>query len=250
MKNTVIIKGNRYGISIVLNDNIPFDALLLELESKLEAAEEFFDCEKQLAVSFEGRELSNEELDMILSIIQNNSKLNISYVMDENSELETTFFDIIQTAKEEEANQDTKESDKETLDETAGKKVSLQENTDESSGLFYKGTLHSGQIFEAKQSVIIVGDVCAGATVIAGGNVVVIGAIKGSVNAGCNGDKNAFIMGLSMDPSSLEIDGIAAKETTLKRAAKNRKESLIAIVIDKQISIDPISKSAIHDFCF
>ena len=99
MKNTVIIKGNRYGISIVLDKETEFSKLLENLALKLENAEEFFDCERQLAVTFEGRNLSNEELDQVLSVIKDNSRLNIQYVMDENSDLEATFFDIIQTAK-------------------------------------------------------------------------------------------------------------------------------------------------------
>ena len=100
MKNTVIIKGNRYGISIVLDKDIAFSQLLTDLEDRLEGAEEFFDSDKQLAVAFEGRQLSNEELDQVLSVIKGCSRLNIQYVMEENSDLETTFFDIIQTAKE------------------------------------------------------------------------------------------------------------------------------------------------------
>ena len=94
MRNTVIIKGNRYGISIVLDKETEFSKLLEDLALKLENAEEFFDCEKQLAVTFEGRSLSNEELDQVLSVIENNSRLNIQYVMDENSDLEATFFDL------------------------------------------------------------------------------------------------------------------------------------------------------------
>ncbi len=243
MKNEVIIKGNRYGITIVMNENIPFEQLLSELEHKLEAAEQFFDCEKQLAISFEGRSLSNEELDEILTVIETCSKLNISYILDENSDLEATFYDIIQTAQEE----DTKKTN---MNPPATSEIShdMHMGTNQSSGLFYKGTLYTGETFETKDSVVILGDVNAGATVISNGNIVVIGDLKGVAKAGCTGDKNAFVMALVMEPEGIEIDGIVAKEHALKKAGRNKKESMIAIVIDKQISIDPISKSAIHDF--
>ena len=99
MKNTVIIKGNKYGITIVLDKEIEFSQLSKDLSIKLENAEEFFDSDKQLAVTFQGRELSNEEMDELLHVITTNSKLNIQYVMDHNNDVEATFFDIIQTAK-------------------------------------------------------------------------------------------------------------------------------------------------------
>lgn len=245
MKNTVIIKGNRYGISIILNEEMSFEDLLTELGNKLSAADEFFDCDKQLVVSFEGRSLSNEELDQILTVIDTKTKLNISYILDQNSDLETTFYDIIQAA-ENPGNDEVKNAESvEKQDDTK-----IPEQTDEGSGLFYKGTLHAGQIFETRESVIVIGDVKEGATVVAGGNIVIIGRLKGTAKAGCKGDKNAFVMALSMEPQSIEIDGVIAKESAIKRASRNRKDSMIAILIDQNISIDPISKSAINDFHF
>lgn len=258
MKNTVIIKGNRYGISIVLDKEIEFSKLLEDLALKLENAEEFFDCEKQLAVTFEGRNLSNEELDQLLSVIKHNSKLNIQYVMDENSDLEATFFDIIQTAKAAEPEEKNTEpelieitaipdviSDTPTLDSTQTTSPK-QENT----GMFYKGTLRSGQTLETKDSLVIIGDVNPGATVIAGGNIVIIGALKGSVTAGSNGNTNAFVMALSMEPIQIQIADIIARSSDTKKFSKSKSESMIASIVDNQICIDPISKTAIQDIHF
>lgn len=258
MKNTVIIKGNRYGISIVLDKEIEFSKLLEDLALKLENAEEFFDCEKQLAVTFEGRNLSNEELDQLLSVIKHNSKLNIQYVMDENSDLEATFFDIIQTAKAAEPEEKNTEpelieitaipdviSDTSTLDSTPTTSPK-QENT----GMFYKGTLRSGQTLETKDSLVIIGDVNPGATVIAGGNIVIIGALKGSVTAGSNGNTNAFVMALSMEPIQIQIADIIARSSDTKKFSKSKSESMIASIVDNQICIDPISKTAIQDIHF
>lgn len=243
MKNTVIIKGNRYGISIILNEEMSFEELLTELGNKLSASEEFFDCDKQLVVSFEGRSLSNEELDQILSVIDTKTKLKISYIMDQNSDLETTFYDIIQAAE----NPEDKEKTEDLEIVTDAK---LSEEPEKSCGLFYKGTLQPGQCFETEESVIVIGDVKKGAKIHAGGNIVIIGSLKGSAIAGCRGDKNAFVMALSMEPQGIEINGIPAKETMIKKASRNKKESMIAILIDDNISIDPISKSAINDFHF
>ena len=255
MKNSVIIKGNRYGISIVLDPEIDFSTLLEDLKNRLEQAERFFDSDKQLAVNFEGRTLSNDELEQILTIIENNSKLNIQYVMDGNSELETTFFDIIQTAKTEEA---ADESPIEPVEiagilEAEQKEPPVMHEPRASSGhngLFYKGTLRSGQTLEAKESLVIIGDVNPGATVIAGGNIVILGTLKGSVVAGSNGNPHAFVMALSMNPIQIQIADVIARNSDNRQLKKQKKEAMIATIVNEQICIESVSKTAIQDINF
>lgn len=255
MKNTVIIKGNRYGISIVLDKDIPFSQLLEDLEARLEGAEEFFDSDKQLAVTFEGRELSNEELDEVLSVIQGCSRLNIQYVMDENSDLETTFFDIIQTAKTADEDIDiTEESepvevsgilstihDMEVQEQANDTVYGLsQAATSGKDGLFYKGTLRSGQTLESQESIVIIGDVNPGASVIAAGNIVVIGALKGSATAGTNNNPDAFVMALVMDPIQIQIADVIARSSDTKGHFKKKHEPMIATIQNHQICIEPV----------
>lgn len=258
MKNTVIIKGNRYGISIVLDKDIPFPQLLADLEARLEGAEEFFDSDKQLAVTFEGRELSNDELDDVLSVIQGCSRLNIQYVMDENSDLETTFFDIIQTAKTTEEGADTKDiqeqsepvevsgilstiHDMEMQEQVTDTVYGLSQTTNSGKdGLFYRGTLRSGQTLESQASIVIIGDVNAGASVIAAGNIIVIGALKGSVTAGVNNNQDAFVMALVMDPIQIQIADVIARSPDTKSHFKKKHEPMIATIQSHQICIEPV----------
>lgn len=255
MKNTVIIKGNRYGISIVLDKDIAFSQLLKDLEDRLEGAEEFFDSDKQLAVTFEGRELTNDELDEVLSVIKGCSRLNIQYVMDENSDLETTFFDIIQTAKA--AEQEEEEIDPDLSDTSEPVEVSgilstihdqawtpsesdRKESIPDNTGMFYKGTLRSGQTLESKASIVILGDVNPGASVVAAGNIVVIGTLKGTATAGSNNDKNAFVMALNMDPIQIQIADVIARSSDNKSHFKKKQEPMIARIHDQQICVEPV----------
>lgn len=262
MKNTVIIKGNKYGITIVLDKEIEFSQLSKDLSIKLENAEEFFDSDKQLAVTFQGRELSNEEMDELLHVITTNSKLNIQYVMDHNNDVEATFFDIIQTAKAidelEQKNIKDIHLDNSNLFDTEdlfltdvqqeyyNESVLQSNHLSENNGLFYKGTLRSGQSLDAKESIVIIGDVNPGATVTANGNVVVIGSLKGSAYAGQDGDKNAFVMALSMSPIRIQIADIVANSSDTKKIPKSKKDdAMIATIVNDQISIERVSKTAI-----
>ena len=257
MKNTVIIKGNRYGISIVLDKDIEFTELLKDLAARLEGAEDFFDSDRQMAVTFEGRTLSNDELDQILTVIMENSKLNIQYVMEENSELEATFYDIIQSEKDSKEQENAlEEKELFQITESSVDEENLEEkrvihetfsNSADNTGMFYRGTLRSGQTLETKDTLVIIGDVNPGATVIAGGNIIVIGALKGSVAAGSNGNYNSFVMALSMEPMQIQIADIIARSPDTKKGSKLRREAMIAAVMDDQIFIETISKAAIQD---
>jgi septum site-determining protein MinC len=53
--------------------------------------------------------------------------------------------------------------------------------------------------------VVIFGDVNPGAEVIAGGNIIVWGRIRGVVHAGVDGDEKAVVCALDLAPTQLRI---------------------------------------------
>ena len=60
-----------------------------------------------------------------------------------------------------------------------------------SESKIHRGSLRSGQRMEYEGTLIILGDVNAGAEVIAGDNVVVVGNLRGLAHAGAKGNKQA-----------------------------------------------------------
>lgn len=256
VKNTVILKGNRYGISIVFDKHTEFSKLLEDLAKRLENAGDFFDSDKQLVVAFEGRELSNEELDEVLDVIAKHSKLNIQYVLDENSDLEATFFDIIHADDYEkelsakcEANNKNESliNGQESIEKQSFPDSNLFDKTKDQMGMFYKGTLRSGQSLESPGSLVIIGDVNPGATVVAGGNIVIVGSLNGSVKAGSNGNRNAFVMSLFMNPIQIQIADVIARNPDRKKARKLKKDAMIAKIEDGHIMMDYVSKASVQN---
>jgi septum site-determining protein MinC len=53
--------------------------------------------------------------------------------------------------------------------------------------------------------VVVVGDVNAGAQIIAGGNIVVWGKLRGTVHAGAMGDDQTIVCALDLAPTQLRI---------------------------------------------
>ena len=60
MSQPVILKSNRYGINLVLDDKIPFQELVAAIVEKFKESEKFFK-NADMAISFEGRELSDRK---------------------------------------------------------------------------------------------------------------------------------------------------------------------------------------------
>ena len=71
--------------------------------------------------------------------------------------------------------------------------------------LFLRETLRSGRSIYHEGHVIIIGDVNPGAEVIAGGDVIVWGRLRGLVHAGALGDESAIICALELTPTQLRI---------------------------------------------
>lgn len=103
--------------------------------------------------------------------------------------------------------------------------------SDGDMAIFVQRTLRSGFSLQHPGHVIVYGDVNPGAEIIAGGNIVVWGRLRGMVHAGAAGDEDAFISALDLAPTQLRIAGVIAR--TPKRRGKPQPET--ARVVDGQV---------------
>ena len=76
--------------------------------------------------------------------------------------------------------------------------------------LMLKGRIRSGQKIESRKHIIIAGDVNPGAEISAGGDVIILGKLKGKVHAGMPDNENAIIFALEFNPTQIQISGITA----------------------------------------
>jgi len=185
MSTSVVIKGNQYGIIVLLDNDMPFQQLKRIVASKFKEASHFFK-KANMAITFEGRQLTLLEEKELIDIISENSSIQVICLLDNDKENEQHY--------------------KETL------KDRLNALTN-SYGQFYKGNLISGQVLESEKSIVVIGDVLTGAKIISSGNVIIIGTLKGTVYAGVTGDESSYIAALDMDPLQIRIGDILAKSS-------------------------------------
>jgi septum site-determining protein MinC len=96
-------------------------------------------------------------------------------------------------------------------------------------------TIRSGFSVQHHGHVIVIGDVNPGGEVIAGGDIVVWGRLRGMVHAGAEGDERSIVCALDLSPTQLRIAGQIA--LTPKRRGKSRPE--IARLSDGKVVAEP-----------
>lgn len=79
------------------------------------------------------------------------------------------------------------------------------EDLGEETALFLSRTLRSGTRIEFSGHVVVFGDVNPGAEIIAEGNVIIWGRLRGMVHAGAKGNRKAVICALDLSPTQLRI---------------------------------------------
>lgn len=84
-QQTVVIKSNKYGITLFLDKDISFRELLGDVAEKFKASSAFFKDAK-MALAFEGRYLSREEQIQVIQTIQSNSSVEILCVLEQDAQ--------------------------------------------------------------------------------------------------------------------------------------------------------------------
>ena len=166
MIEAVTFKLTKNGLVIVLDDNLDFNTIKRLLKKKLEESKDFFQG-AILKTTIQGRDLEDYELEELRQIIS----------------AETGFEDIAEEVV--------------TFD--------WSKNTIEGKTKFYRGTMRSGNQINYKGNVVVMGDVNPGAEIIATGNIIVTGVLKGTVHAGSKGNRNAIVSAKGIFPTQLRI---------------------------------------------
>ena len=216
MKQSVILKSNQSGITLVLDKDVPFEQLLNETVKVFNENNDFFQ-NSRFAIAFSGRELTeDEEVKMVLTINQN-TKANVIRIISHDETMEEFF------------RQRQQEFD-----------FMFSNNT----GKFHKGTLKDKDVLEADTSIIILGDVLEGAKIISKGNIIVLGSLKGSVHAGVGGNNEAFVAAIDMAPSKLRISDLTYlpedKKKLFSKRSDKEKHTQIAIIQRGRIEVSPL----------
>ncbi len=114
---------------------------------------------------------------------------------------------------------------------------------DEPDARIVYGTLRSGQKIETEHSIVVFGDVNSGAEVIAGGDVVILGTLRGIAHAGAYDESGGgrVIFSLNLRPTQLRIGLVISRGSGSEDAESTPRGGLpeVARVDGNMIIVEP-----------
>lgn len=170
-KPLVTIKGNREGLTLIIDDDVPFEEALRELNTKLNASYRH-DEERILKVQVQigNRYLEPGKQKKLKQIIEEKNQFIVESIVSNVIHRD----EAMRLIEENEVKVDNR-------------------------------IVRSGQVLKVKGDLLLIGDVNPGGKVMATGNIYILGNLLGIAHAGCTGDRNTFIAASFMKPTQLRI---------------------------------------------
>lgn len=200
----VTIKGTKDGLTLHLDDSCSFEELKKELDYKLsESARSREDRLITVKLQVGNRYLIEKQEEELKELIRQKKNLVVDTI-------------ISNVILKEEAEKLRKENEI----------VSVAK------------IIRSGQVLQTPGDLLLVGDVNPGGTVIAGGNIFIMGTLKGIAHAGYHGDNDAIIAASVMKPSQLRISDCITRAPDHYHNDETREMECAYINNDHQITVD------------
>ncbi|MGG0716326.1 septum site-determining protein MinC [Robertmurraya massiliosenegalensis] len=207
MKKTqnVLIKGTKDGLTLHLDDQCSYEELKRELNEKLTENQRANKDQPLISVRVKvgNRYLSKEQKEEIKTLIRQKKNLVV-----------------------------------ESIESNVISKLEAQQIIEEHEIVSVARIVRSGQVLEVPGDLLLIGDVNPGGKVVAGGNVFVMGALKGIAHAGAYGNSEAVISASIMMPTQLRINDAISRSPDVNGEDDRREMECAYIDQDDQIIID------------
>lgn len=201
-KSLVTIKGVKDGLVFLLDDQCSFEDLLKELASKLEHTAHFFTGPiVYVDIKLGARCVQDEQKAEILEILRQRGNLLVrSLQSDDESKQIDQSYSIVTMT----------------------------------------GMVRSGQVLRHEGNLLFIGDVNPGGHIVCTGDVVVCGALRGTVHAGHEGNDQAVIVASLFAPTQLRIADVISRPPDEWAVSHTQME--FAYVHEGQMQIDKVAQ--------
>jgi septum site-determining protein MinC len=193
MTDPITIKGIRDGLLVTLGDGETWPATSRVLLTRIDQATDFFKGAR-LALAIGGRALSAADLGRLRDDL---SERNVS--------LWAVLSDSPLTIKSAQALGLNVALPTSTPARRDQPEPEVDSEVERQEAAYVRRTLRSGRSVRHPGHVIVVGDVNPGSEIVADGDVIVWGRLRGTVHAGAGGDTQAVVCALDLSPTQLRI---------------------------------------------
>ncbi|MDE6529685.1 MAG: septum site-determining protein MinC [Lachnospiraceae bacterium] len=215
--NTMIkIKSSSNGLRIIMDEECSVEDLETALRQKLIDGRKFFGNAK-MALSFEGKELTEEEQDRFCDIITECTDINIICLVDL-SKAADSFQHCIRIVAEEYKQNDV---------------------------CLIRNSVINQDFIDSEKDIIVLGDVHPGCTIISKKSIFIFGGLYGEAYAGgkSSEDSKQMILAMEMAPEELRIGPLCYQPAKKPRwGIKPKLLPQIAYASNDKINIEPYTK--------
>jgi septum site-determining protein MinC len=221
----VAIKGFKDGLLIALNEHEEWQSVINDLAARIDRQTAFFAGAK-ITVDVGNRPVPKYALSSLKAALERRGLTLAAVISDSDTTLDAAQALDLRTSIE---------------GALPGREhnETLPVNPEEEGmpGVMIRRTLRSGRVIRSEGHVVVYGDVNPGAEIIAGGDVIIWGILRGSVHAGAYGDNESVVCALEIIPTQLRIGTHYMND--LPKANKRRKtEPQVARLHNHQIVIE------------
>lgn len=193
----VVVKGTREGLLIVLPSEAPWNELISLLGDKLDEARAFWTGATAL-IDAGAHQVDEAQIKRLQEMLNKRYQLNLTTVYGKDPQTRQAAGKIGLMVGEQPG-------------PVALAPPPPMEARDANNALYLRQTLRSGQVIRHEGTVVICGDVNPGAEIVATGDIVVLGTLRGVAHAGAQGDESAQITAINLRPTQLRIAGHIAR---------------------------------------
>ncbi|MCC7358105.1 MAG: septum site-determining protein MinC [Anaerolineales bacterium] len=193
MPDPITIKGIREGLLVTVSDGETWPATAQGLLTHIDQATDFFKGAR-VALAIGPRALSAADLGRLRDDLSDRSVSLWAVLSDSTATVKAAQALGLNVALPTSA-----PARREQPEAAVDPEVARQE------AVYVRRTLRSGQSVSHPGHVIVVGDVNAGAEIVAEGDIIVWGRLRGTVHAGASGDAEAIVCALDLSPTQLRI---------------------------------------------
>lgn len=222
-------KGMADGVRIHLNNTSPMFEVLDALEEKINSHKVFFG-DGNCRICFDGRTLTGGEKERLIRLVERllplariefetpkkHARPSDEWITEYKERHGVRGEDKTPPAVEESIAEEEKKPEGSTMAEEVMKHIQGKPDEEEFLSVFrsnrarlYHGFVHEGMTMSSDGHLILLGSVDKGGSLIAAGNIIVIGGLYGNAHAGCNGHNGSYIIAMDMLPQRLSIAAAA-----------------------------------------
>ncbi len=229
--SVIRIKGIRDGLLVTVDTSLPHRRMFSQLSQEI-AGKSSFLRNSRIALEVGGRILSRDELSEIQELLAKHG-LALWAILSRREATREAARDLGLATRLPGSQMDLQGNGS----PTPVPAQASQAATAPANALLLKETIRSGRHIAYEGHVIVLGDVNPGAEIVADGDIVVWGKLRGLVHAGAAGDQGATVSALDLSPTQLRIADQIAVTPPADRGRRPQPET--AFIRDQQIVAEP-----------